>query len=530
MSANNFRLASKNLFLTFPQCEFSLEEFKQKVLEFFADLEIIKGVCSREQHEDGNHHLHLYVNLKKECRTRNAAYFDNLVSPPKHPNIVSRVKNQLKTIEYVIKDGEYQVLPSEDLFDLQLFLSQAKKKKSTACCLKIVTMIKEGATLDELDEEEPSYMMQHLSQVQRYLDFQELKKLRQLRAEALQEVFHVCPAAGHETSWNTDLASWLNRNIRTPTKRPHRTPQLWLRSSPATGKTTLIEYLRTTFQLAIYYLPLNENWYDGYADGCFDLIVLDEYKAHKKITDLNPILSGDPVPLSRRSTSPILKRDNLPVIILSNFLSQECYHKATPMQLAPLLSRLEIIDFGDNLVRIVKDIEDVSETPSLVEETQSFSDPELDSILSELPEPEPEPYPVFLPPIPVPQTPPVSEPQYLTLEEELDPNSDFFFSNQYRREISKRMRGDIEPVQTIRLSRAMRSIQPKRQKTPRNNSFINQFFDSEAQFDSESDESESYDDSPHSSDEDFLDDSHLVETNTFQRSRRVRFFLDSQED
>lgn len=510
MTSSNFQLKSKNLFLTFPQCDFPLEDFCQKVKDFFAPNKILKGVASQEEHEDGNKHLHLFVSLEKECRTRNVAHFDNLVSPAKHPNIVSRVKSQLKTIRYVIKDGEYRVLPDEDSFDLQLFLSQAEKKKSTACCTKIVQMIKEGATLDELDEEEPSYMMQHLVQVQRYLDFQEHKKLRQLRAAAQLEVFHVSPAAGHENSSNMALASWLNRNLRTPTKRPHRTPQMWLRSSPEMGKTTLIEYLRDTFQLSIYYLPLNEKWYDGYADYCYDLIVLDEYKAHKKITDLNPILSGDPVPLSRRSTTPILKRDNLPVIILSNFLPHECYHKATPMQLAPLLSRLEIIDFGDTPIRIIKTPE-VSETASPV----SFSDPELDSILLELPEPDLE--------IPVSSSEVASSVPEIYLEHpELDPNSSFFFSDEYNQELRKRMRPESAPVETVRLSRAMRSIQPRKMKRPRNNSFINQFFDTTAQGDSESDELESDDDSVHSSDEDFLDDTPVQEY--LPSFRRIRFY------
>lgn len=530
---SHFHLKSKNLFLTFPQCDFPLEEFKQKVLEFFEPFIIVKGVASREQHEDGNYHLHLYVNLDKQCQTRNVSYFDNLVSPAKHPNIVSRVKSQQKTIEYVIKDGTYLVLPDEDSFDLQLFLSQAQKKKSTKIST-IVKTIKKGATLDELDNEFPGYMLQHLEQVQRYLDFQELKKLRLLRAEAQQEAFRVCPAVGHANSLNKDLALWLNQNIRTPTPRPHRTPQLWIRASPAMGKTTMIEYLRQTFNLSIYYLPLNEKWYDGYADGCFDLIILDEYKAHKKITDLNPILSGDPVPLSRRSNAPVLKRDNLPVIILSNFLPHECYHKASPLQLAPLISRLNVLDFGDTPIRIVKEF-DIPETPPA--SPIVLSDPELDEIYLEVPDV-----------IPVSSAPEPSididaeleyEPQTLppifVEHPELDPNSDFFFSEAYRQEIRKRMRGDqAPPVQTVKLSRAMRSIQPKKTKRPRNNTFINQFFDAEAQDSEESDELESDDDLPHSSDEDFLDDSDPLEESSpspppFQRSRRVRFLLDSQE-
>ena len=36
----------------------------------------------------------------------------------------------------------------------------------------------------------------------------------------------------------------------------------------------------------VYDMPRSEDFYDEYEDGCFDLVVLDEYKAHKE----------DPVP------------------------------------------------------------------------------------------------------------------------------------------------------------------------------------------------------------------------------------------
>lgn len=513
--------------MTFPQCDYPLSDFVEKVKNFFAPLIIVKGVASQELHEDGNKHLHLFVNLEKPCRTRSVRFFDNLVSPAKHPNIESKIKSQLKTIKYVIKDGNYQVL-NPDSFDLKLYLSQAEKKKSTSSStsLEIVKMIKEqNATLDEIDDEFPSYMLRHHQQVQKYLDFQELKGLRRLRAEALQMEFRVCPAAGHNNSSNQALALWLNQNIRTVTPRPHRTPQLWLRSSPEMGKTTMIEYLRTTFNLSIYYWPLDEKWHDGYADGCYDLIVLDEYKAHKKITELNPILSGDPVPLSRRSTSPLLKRDNLPVIISSNFLPQECYHKASPMQIAPLLSRLTIVDFANTPVRIIKE-ESIPETPPSTP-TPTFSDPELDQLLLELPVPEvdePEPLPAVF----------NTHPPILEEHPELDPNSDFFFSEAYRSEIRERMkrpRSELFSPEPPKIS-----LRDKRnQKAARNNAFINQFFDSEAQDELEFDASESDDDSIHSSDEDFLDDSTPLESESDEEPllpiiappvRRIRFLLE----
>lgn len=511
MAANtsNFRLQSKNLFLTFPQCDYPLEDFCQRVKDFFAqnNNRIIKGVASQENHQDGNKHLHLFVSLEKICQTRKANYFDNLVCPAKHPNIVSRLKSQYETIKYIVKDGKYQVLPNSSSFDLDVYLELSSKKKSTLSSL-VVAMIDQGSSLREIDDEHPEYVMHHKKSLQEYLDFRALKSLHQSRALAQQAGFLVSPANGHMNSFNRDLASWLNQNIRTPTPRPHRTAQLWLRASPATGKSTLIKFLQEEFTLSIYHWPKDEKWWDAYEDGCYDLIVLDEYKAHKKITELNPILSGDITPLSRRGMPPIIKNENLPVMILSNYLPQECYHKATTFQLAPLLSRLTVLDFGDRPIRIVKGEEpNYESTDSELEEIMAnISEPPGDEVF-----PSAEICPIFLPPQspPSPCTPPVASPQYLTLEEELDPNSSFFFSNQYNREVTsraKRVRAEqfIEPAKTIRLSRAMRSIQPKKHKRPRNNRSITDLLELDAEC---SDESESGDDQCRTSDDDFLDDS-----------------------
>ena len=112
------------------------------------------------------------------------------------------------------------------------------------------------------------------------------------------------------------------------------------------GKTSLIMMLEQAFKLSTYYWPRDEKWWDGYSDNEYDLIVLDEFFTQKTITELNPILSGDPVPLSRRGLSPIVKRQNLPVIILSNYTPEECFTRVAvqqPHKIAPLLDRLIVV-------------------------------------------------------------------------------------------------------------------------------------------------------------------------------------------
>jgi len=356
-----FRLQSKNIFLTFPQCAYPLDDFFDRLRRKYPDPKN-RIACSREQHEDGQWHLHALLLLDKPLRSTDVRLFDSLVVPPKHPNIRSKLKSIPETLRYVMKGSDATLLRSS--FDWQKFLSLSGKKKSTKF-LDTVDCVDESIRkritdpnkiLDSLHLQDPAFFAGHIRHLRDYVSYRAVKARRDGFALAQLQPVSVSPALGHSSSSNLSLATWINLNIRQP--RIHRQRQLWLKASPGVGKTTLIQNLMKDFSLSVYFWPKEENWHDGYSDGAYDLIVLDEFKAHKKITQLNPMLSGDIHPLSRRNDAPYLKHDILPVMILSNYLPQECYHKATSQALDPLLDRLTIVDFGDDLIRLVPSIPD----------------------------------------------------------------------------------------------------------------------------------------------------------------------------
>lgn len=340
----SFQLNSKSLFLTFSQCEFPLTSFLEKLEQFFEG-NIEKCVAARELHEDGHPHLHAALCLKRPFRTVNARVFDSLVEPAIHPNIRSKhLGGWKKAFKYAMKDGNFLTLPRD--LDLQTLL-----KKKDAKTEAIAALVRQGASLDAIDDQEPGYMLMHLQQVQRYVSFIELKKKRNEFAAAQLQKVRVRPAELYSTAWNVEIASWLTSNIRQ--KRAHRQKQLWVKAPPGAGKTSILMWLEKTFNLSIYYWPRDEKWWDGYSDGCYDLIVLDEYRSQKMITELNPILSGDPTPLSRRNAPPLIKRDILPVLILSNFSPMESYHKVQMSQLHPLLDRIDFVEVPEGgLIRL----------------------------------------------------------------------------------------------------------------------------------------------------------------------------------
>lgn len=370
--SEKFQLNTKSLFLTYPQCDFPLEEFLRNI-DIFFDKNIEKCIVAQETHMDGNKHLHAAICLKKPYRSKSADCLDHLAL--QHPNISGRFKGGWKkAFKYVMKEGNFLLLPRD--LDVQSLLSSGTKKTE-----KISTLVRSGASLDAIDDQEPAYMLMHLQQVQRYASFIELKKKRSEFAQAQLKKVLVEPAEGYSTDWNREIASWLEKNIRQ--KRSHRQKQLWIKAPGGVGKTTTIMNLEKWFNLSIYWWPKDEKWWDGYSDGAFDLIVLDEFRAQKMITELNPILSGDPHPCSRRNAPPLVKRDNLPVIILSNFNPMECYHKAHMSQLAPLLDRIDIVEIPEGgLMRIEERFPPPPPPPS---PTVVFDDTPEDPPLSQSP-------------------------------------------------------------------------------------------------------------------------------------------------
>lgn len=382
-----FRIQSKSIFLTYPQCDYPLAEFHANIVAFFRSrsIAIAHGVVCRENHEDGNFHLHAAISLLIPLDSRDVRVFDALAGG-KHPNIDGRFRKGVKAAyEYVMKEGNYLALPDES-FSLLDFLATKKKESMSEI---VVRNLRDGKNLDELDDQLPAYMLQNLKKVQDYANFLSLKKRRSEFAMAQQRKVCVEPAEGFSSGWNLELASWLTKNIRQP--RSHRQVQMWVKAPPGAGKTSLIMRLEEMFGLSIYFWPRDEKWWDAYADGCYDLIVLDEYRSQKMITELNPILSGDPTPLSRRNSCPLVKRDNLPVIVLSNFRPEDCYTKVSSSQLAPLLDRLIVVEVPDGeLIRIVEVAPPLSDDqpPPLADDVSSFggialpTEAELDSLRS----------------------------------------------------------------------------------------------------------------------------------------------------
>lgn len=75
MRRNTFRLESKNLFLTYPKCDLSKEDIINELRRKLGE-NLKNYVVAEENHESGEPHRHVYLNLSNQIRTRDSRYFD----------------------------------------------------------------------------------------------------------------------------------------------------------------------------------------------------------------------------------------------------------------------------------------------------------------------------------------------------------------------------------------------------------------------------------------------------------------------
>ncbi len=315
--------------MTWPQNVATKEATLQSVKDKWEG-QVVWCVVAEEQHKTGEPHLHAVVKFARKMHisgTKGMKLLDSITG--KHGNYQA-VKSLKNTVSYVVKEGTYV----SDGINVPLFIAAAVEKKSTV----MATMVLEDKSMEDICKEDPGFFMMHKRRLEDLQVWHERKKAKLMLAEWV-------PLELTEFDVDSDLliADWLNSNIGVD--RKFKAKQLYIQGPPDMGKTTLIQNLSKFCR--VYYVPTEEDFCCHYEDSDWDLAIIDEFKGQKMISWLNKWLDGQVMPLKRKGISSILKRKNIPTIILSNYCLEVCYAKAmeeTPGRLEPLLARLEIVD------------------------------------------------------------------------------------------------------------------------------------------------------------------------------------------
>jgi len=145
-----FRLNTKNVFLTFPQCE-ALPRALGQHLQTLRPIRYLKIV--RERHQDGNHHLHVFLQWVDKFNLRSERFFDY---EQHHPNIQA-VRSIPDVLDYIGK-----ALPEapgeDDLYETGTLSLSAKNDK----WLRVANAASETECIEAALEASPrDFVLQH---------------------------------------------------------------------------------------------------------------------------------------------------------------------------------------------------------------------------------------------------------------------------------------------------------------------------------------------------------------------------------
>jgi len=316
------RFQAKKWFLTYPQCTTTKETALSNAEAMFPDLVWI--ICAEEKHQDGTPHLHVGLEFSRRYNSRNANCFDPISG--QHGNY-QPMKNQLQCIKYIIKDGAYIAKGIDPKAILQ---------KQNGKFAYIASKVMEGNSLSSLNQLDAGFVLANKRKLEEYMAWYAVLKEKEKKFP--WEETDVIPDL--KNAHNSLIVEWLKQNIKMP--RLLRQPQLYLYGPPGIGKTHLVASLDS--YLSIYYMSRDDGEFmDRYEDGAYDLIVMDEFSNKKSMQFMNQILDGQKCTLKKKGGQ-ILKSDNLPVIILSNYSLEENYRNlAEKGYLEPLKTRLTIV-------------------------------------------------------------------------------------------------------------------------------------------------------------------------------------------
>lgn len=335
-SSGQFRLNAKNLFLTYPRCDAAPEDVMVNLKIFFGDL-LVWAVVGTEPHADGFPHLHISLSLTRKVNYRDPFCLDCIVG--QHGSYEG-TRSKKGSIEYCTKNGDYE----EFNFDCASYLEARKRHKSVQA-IEVAKGVMEGTDLVSLNVKYPGFMLMNLPKVQTYQSWYGAMQLgTSLDGSDLPLVSPLGLTPGE-----VKIRQWLLMNLIGKPSRRFGAKQLYLWGPTNLGKTSLLMMIETKYR--VFWCPMDEDYYDGFDDKLFDVIVMDEYKAQKKIQFMNGFVGGQPVKL-RVKGGQVTKRKNLPVIITGNYSLAQCYHKVaahSPAILGTLERRFEIVELQRNI-------------------------------------------------------------------------------------------------------------------------------------------------------------------------------------
>lgn len=315
-----FRLSAKGFFVTFPTCDVPKDVVKQRLLEKYPT-QVKWGIIGQEHHQDESLHLHLALYFEQKQCFRNPNCFDFLTN--QHGNYQT-MKSPTKAIMYCKKEDTDPTIIG--------ILPETCSKKAVSN--EVATLVFQGASLLDVNGVAPGFLLLNFKKIQTYQWWGEREK------EKMNKIIWsplIVPIVGILSQPEIFIVNWLNKNIKK--EREFKQKQLIIQAPTMHRKSSLVIQLDKF--LTIMYCPTLEDFFDEWEEKTYDLLVFDEWEYQQHNPQfMNQILEGVPMNI-RVKGSQKRKRENPPILILTNQSPLEAFGKGiSPAVRDAFLSRV----------------------------------------------------------------------------------------------------------------------------------------------------------------------------------------------
>ncbi|ADN93260.1 replication associated protein [Digitaria didactyla striate mosaic virus] len=229
----SFNVRSQHVFLTYPRCPIPPKDAGSFLKKLCKRYNIQYMYIAQELHQDGEPHLHAFLQFDKVFRTTSAKYFDFFEF---HPNIQA-ARNPEKTLEYCQKN------PADFYEDGVFVKPKASRKRKLASFTRDKKMKQIMANATSRDE--------YLSMIRKAFPFDWAIRLQQFEYSA-KALFPEAPIqyqpqfVSNDMSDHPVIGEWLDTEFFTQERGPHhRRRSLYICGPTRTGKTSWARSLGT---------------------------------------------------------------------------------------------------------------------------------------------------------------------------------------------------------------------------------------------------------------------------------------------
>lgn len=262
-------------------------------------------VIAKELHQDGTPHIHIVVKYNGNIDTNNVNFFDCLCN--KHGNY-QIVRAEQQCIAYVKKSD-----PEPLIFGL---VPKEGESKDTVT-QEIAKLLLGGSTVKDIVLLNPGFSLTNYKKI---VEFKSVSD--KIRTEKCLVPWSELIIDDSIIDTETDIiCCWFNTNCGPGKIRVIKQSNLFIWGPSNYNKTSLVQLVST--RLRIYHVNNNEEFFHGYNDDDYDLIVFDEFK-NRPIQVINPLLDNSPCQIRLKGSS-VIKQKPTPCVIISNFSPDQLY-------------------------------------------------------------------------------------------------------------------------------------------------------------------------------------------------------------